>query len=66
MGVGDGDDVPWPPGWPAHDTAATNTTANHDARIVTRRSSRLKPVAEWLIGFVNQPAAPRNSQLNRQ
>ncbi len=45
MGVGDGGVVPWPPGPPAHDTAATNTTANHDARIVTRRSSRLKPVA---------------------
>jgi hypothetical protein len=43
MGVGDGDDVPWPPGWPAHDTAATNTTANHDARIVTRRSGAIEP-----------------------
>jgi hypothetical protein len=38
MGVGDGDDVPWPPCGPPHDTAATNTTANHDARMVTRRS----------------------------
>jgi len=38
MGVGVGDDVPWPPCGPPHDTAATNTTANHDARMVTRRS----------------------------